>query len=180
MKVLYNNCAKRILSNFLWNLKLLATSEQFLFKINQMIIKELKTTTLIKYLLEKMVWLQFIIFLYRKSFPWVKVFVEVVVPTTTSNVLSNVLWHNCSCYLKFYTLSKQTPKKIYYLLEFSFQNCFFFFFQSSTRKSALLSAAKKAKLKSNPSRVRFAESVDINGSPSHNVSFFYSNTFAKN
>ena len=128
MKVLYNNCAKRILSNFLWNLKLLATSEQFLFKINQMIIKELKTTTLIKYLLEKMVWLQFIIFLYRKSFPWVKVFVEVVVPTTTSNVLSNVLWHNCSCYLKFYTLSKQTPKKIYYLLEFSFQNCFFFLF----------------------------------------------------
>ena len=38
-----------------------------------------------------------------------------------------------------------------------------FFFQSSTRKSAILSAAKKAKLKSNPSRVRFAESVDING-----------------
>ena len=37
-------------------------------------------------------------------------------------------------------------------------------FQSSTRKSAILSAAKKAKLKSNPSRVRFAESVDINGS----------------
>ena len=34
--------------------------------------------------------------------------------------------------------------------------------QSSCRKSALLSAAKKAKLKSNPSRVRFAESVDIN------------------
>ena len=37
-------------------------------------------------------------------------------------------------------------------------------FQSSARKSAILSAAKKAKLKSNPSRVRFAESVDINGS----------------
>merc|ERR1719410_3213392 len=36
---------------------------------------------------------------------------------------------------------------------------------SASRKSALLSAAKKAKLKSNPSRVRFAESVDINGSP---------------
>jgi len=32
---------------------------------------------------------------------------------------------------------------------------------SSCRKSALLSAAKKAKLKSNPSRVRFAESIDI-------------------
>ncbi len=36
-------------------------------------------------------------------------------------------------------------------------------FQSSTRKSALLSAAKKARLKNNPIRVRFAESVDING-----------------
>ena len=41
----------------------------------------------------------------------------------------------------------------------------YFQFQSSSRKSALLSAAKKAKLKCNPSRVRFAESVDINGSP---------------
>lgn len=41
---------------------------------------------------------------------------------------------------------------------------------SSSRKSALLSAAKKAKLKSNPSRVRFAESVDINGSPLFNPS----------
>ena len=48
-----------------------------------------------------------------------------------------------------------------------------FLFQSSTRKSALLSAAKKAKLKSNPSRVRFAESVDINGSPAHNVSVHF-------
>ncbi|GAB6029665.1 hypothetical protein CHUAL_005397 [Chamberlinius hualienensis] len=36
---------------------------------------------------------------------------------------------------------------------------------SSCRKSALLSAAKKARLKSNPSRVRFAEGVVINGSP---------------
>ncbi|PSN30565.1 hypothetical protein C0J52_26752, partial [Blattella germanica] len=35
----------------------------------------------------------------------------------------------------------------------------------SARKSALLSAAKKAKLKSNPSRVRFAEGVVVNGSP---------------
>ena len=42
--------------------------------------------------------------------------------------------------------------------------------QSSSRKSALLSAAKKAKLKNQPSRVRFAESVDINGSPLYNVS----------
>nr|XP_045586539.1 FERM and PDZ domain-containing protein 4-like isoform X1 [Procambarus clarkii] len=38
---------------------------------------------------------------------------------------------------------------------------------NSARKSALLSAAKKQRLKSNPSRVRFAESVDINGSPSY-------------
>lgn len=35
----------------------------------------------------------------------------------------------------------------------------------SARKSALLSSAKKAKLKSNPSRVRFAEGVLVNGSP---------------
>ncbi|KAK3596512.1 hypothetical protein CHS0354_021016 [Potamilus streckersoni] len=35
---------------------------------------------------------------------------------------------------------------------------------NSTRKSALLTAAKKAKLKSNPSRVRFAEPVILNGS----------------
>ena len=57
---------------------------------------------------------------------------------------------------------------------FLFTHFFYFIFitnviicnpQSSSRKSALLSAAKKAKLKSNPSRVRFAESVDINGSP---------------
>ena len=44
--------------------------------------------------------------------------------------------------------------------------------QSSSRKSALLSAAKKAKLKNQPSRVRFAESVDINGSPLYNVSTY--------
>ncbi|KAL3880268.1 hypothetical protein ACJMK2_032517 [Sinanodonta woodiana] len=35
---------------------------------------------------------------------------------------------------------------------------------NSARKSALLTAAKKAKLKSNPSRVRFAEPVILNGS----------------
>lgn len=40
----------------------------------------------------------------------------------------------------------------------------------SARKSALLSAAKKAKLKSNPSRVRFAEGVVVNGSPLFAVS----------
>lgn len=45
---------------------------------------------------------------------------------------------------------------------------------NSARKSALLSAAKKQRLKSNPSRVRFAESVDINGSPSYSPSNFNS------
>ncbi|KAF4527866.1 hypothetical protein B566_EDAN014786, partial [Ephemera danica] len=35
----------------------------------------------------------------------------------------------------------------------------------SARKSALLSVAKKARLKSHPSRVRFAEGVVVNGSP---------------
>ncbi|XP_050521088.1 FERM and PDZ domain-containing protein 4 isoform X2 [Daktulosphaira vitifoliae] len=43
---------------------------------------------------------------------------------------------------------------------------------NSARKSALLSSAKKAKLKSNPSRVRFAEGVLVNGSPSCPVSAF--------
>ena len=52
-------------------------------------------------------------------------------------------------------------------MEFTYVMCIL---QSSTRKSAILSAAKKAKLKSNPSRVRFAESVDINGSLGHTVS----------
>jgi hypothetical protein len=51
-------------------------------------------------------------------------------------------------------------------------------FQSASRKSALLSAAKKAKLKSNPSRVRFAESVDINGSPLFNVIKFLTLLYA--
>lgn len=41
----------------------------------------------------------------------------------------------------------------------------------SARKSALLSSAKKAKLKSNPSRVRFAEGVLVNGSPLCPVSY---------
>ncbi|XP_047475447.1 uncharacterized protein LOC125029539 isoform X5 [Penaeus chinensis] len=45
---------------------------------------------------------------------------------------------------------------------------------NSERKSALLSAAKKQRLKNNPSRVRFAESVDINGSPSYSPSNFNS------
>ncbi|XP_054270048.1 uncharacterized protein LOC128991297 isoform X2 [Macrosteles quadrilineatus] len=43
---------------------------------------------------------------------------------------------------------------------------------NSTRKSALLSSAKKAKLKSNPSRVRFAEGVVVNGSPLYTASAF--------
>jgi len=42
---------------------------------------------------------------------------------------------------------------------------FSIFYAQSARKSALLSSAKKAKLKSNPSRVRFAEGVLVNGSP---------------
>uniref|UniRef100_A0A6P6XQH8 Uncharacterized serine-rich protein C215.13-like n=1 Tax=Dermatophagoides pteronyssinus TaxID=6956 RepID=A0A6P6XQH8_DERPT len=37
--------------------------------------------------------------------------------------------------------------------------------QNSIRKSALLTAAKKQRLRSNPSRVRFAEGVIVNGSP---------------
>lgn len=41
----------------------------------------------------------------------------------------------------------------------------------SVKKSALLTAAKKAKLKSNPSRVRFAEGVVINGSSCYPSSF---------
>ena len=38
------------------------------------------------------------------------------------------------------------------------------------RKSTLLSAGKKAKLKSRPTRVRFAESVCVNGAPLFPVS----------
>ncbi|KAL3211956.1 hypothetical protein MRX96_008214 [Rhipicephalus microplus] len=45
---------------------------------------------------------------------------------------------------------------------------------NTTRKSALLTAAKKAKLKTNPSRVRFAEGVVINGSPLYSPSTFES------
>lgn len=40
----------------------------------------------------------------------------------------------------------------------------------SGRKSTLLSAAKKSKLKSRPIRVRFAESVCVNGAPLFPVS----------
>ena len=40
----------------------------------------------------------------------------------------------------------------------------------SSRKSALLTAAKKAKLKNNPSRVRFADAVMVNGASITNVS----------
>ncbi|XP_076319546.1 uncharacterized protein LOC143230239 isoform X2 [Tachypleus tridentatus] len=45
---------------------------------------------------------------------------------------------------------------------------------NTTRKSALLTAAKKAKLKSKPSRVHFAEGVVINGSPLYSPSPFES------
>ncbi len=48
-------------------------------------------------------------------------------------------------------------------LVFSLVSFMLVLFIQSTRKSALLSAAKKAKLKNNPSRVRFAEGVVING-----------------
>ncbi len=40
----------------------------------------------------------------------------------------------------------------------------------SNRKSALLTAAKKARLKNNPARVRFAEAVTVNGAPVITVS----------
>ena len=48
-------------------------------------------------------------------------------------------------------------------------NDYFAMFQS-TRKSALITAAKKARLKTNPSRVRFAEAVIVNGAPVATVS----------
>lgn len=41
------------------------------------------------------------------------------------------------------------------------------------RKSTLLSAGKRAKLRSRPSRVRFAESVCVNGAPLFPVSIYY-------
>jgi len=43
------------------------------------------------------------------------------------------------------------------------------------RKSTLLSAGKKAKLKSRPTRVRFAESVCVNGAPLFPVSYLIFN-----
>lgn len=43
------------------------------------------------------------------------------------------------------------------------------------RKSTLLSAGKKAKLRTRPNRVRFAESVCVNGSPLFPVSFSHIN-----
>ena len=42
--------------------------------------------------------------------------------------------------------------------------------QQGARKSTLLSASKRARLKSKPSRVRFAESVCVNGAPLFPVS----------
>ncbi|KAG8177838.1 hypothetical protein JTE90_007605 [Oedothorax gibbosus] len=44
---------------------------------------------------------------------------------------------------------------------------------NTTRKSALLTAAKKAKLKNNPSKVRFSEGVTINGSSLFSVWHFF-------
>ena len=71
--------------------------------------------------------------------------------------------------------------KIYRMILFSvwhvnknLSNLSQYFLLQSIRKSALLTAAKKAKLKNNPSRVRFAECVTVNmvngGSPPQNVS----------
>lgn len=42
--------------------------------------------------------------------------------------------------------------------------------QQGIRKSTLLSASKRARLRSKPSRVRFAESVCVNGAPLFPVS----------
>lgn len=50
-------------------------------------------------------------------------------------------------------------------------NQVWFYFQSS-RKSALLTAAKKDRLKKNPSRVRFAEEIIVNGASVPSVSLF--------
>ena len=44
--------------------------------------------------------------------------------------------------------------------------------KQTMRKSSLLTAAKKAKLKSNPSRVRFADGVTVNGNSASNYSSF--------
>ncbi|KRT81101.1 PDZ domain-containing protein, partial [Oryctes borbonicus] len=44
--------------------------------------------------------------------------------------------------------------------------------QQGARKSTLLSASKRARLKTKPSRVRFAESVCVNGAPLFPVGFF--------
>lgn len=44
--------------------------------------------------------------------------------------------------------------------------------QQGGRKSTLLSASKKARLRSKPCRVRFAESVSVNGAPLFPVIIF--------
>lgn len=62
-------------------------------------------------------------------------------------------------------------------LKFEVINMIITFYFQTTRKSALLTAAKKAKLKNNPSRVRFSEGVVINGSPLYSVSMFFINFF---
>lgn len=48
-------------------------------------------------------------------------------------------------------------------LEYPLKTPVFFFPLSKSPKSAFISAAKKAKLKTNPVKVRFAEEVIING-----------------
>lgn len=47
------------------------------------------------------------------------------------------------------------------------------------RKSTLLSAGKRAKLRTRPSRVRFAESVCVNGAPLFPVSIIFIHTFCR-
>lgn len=63
------------------------------------------------------------------------------------------------------------------LLKFDVIKLIITFYFQTTRKSALLTAAKKAKLKNNPSRVRFSEGVVINGSPLYSVSMLFINFF---
>jgi 3-dehydroquinate dehydratase len=55
------------------------------------------------------------------------------------------------------------PKVVLHLKHSLVKTVYVSYFFQSNRKSAILTAAKKAKLKSNPSRVRFAEAVTVNG-----------------
>ncbi|GFS04012.1 FERM and PDZ domain-containing protein [Elysia marginata] len=48
------------------------------------------------------------------------------------------------------------------------------YYDNSNRKSAILTPAKKARLKDNPSRVRFSDAVLVNGASVASVSFWCS------